>query len=219
MLLTNQRRPILTLTGGYLGRRSRHADRRLRPLSLCLPRLSRAITTTAPTTCRRAGGARPHAAGNAEPAQPVHEHSMDGGRHAAFAAPPSRCRAAMSGCAPRWTWSSRSPPARRTSCRSTARGKDRRGAFHHRSEGGQEMATRQDIAEANRRRYEELRAAGQGATLKAPAGADRARRRADRRGRRHQPRAGAGGLVRDGRLKPRRGAAHRRRAGHRRASR
>src|SRR5262249_36733124 len=42
-----------------------------------------------------------------------------------------------------------------------------RGAFHDHLEGARTMAaTKQEIAEANRRRYEELRATGQGATLK-----------------------------------------------------
>ena len=50
-LATNRRRPILTLRRGHLARHPRHADRGLRRLALPQPRLHRATTTTAGTTC------------------------------------------------------------------------------------------------------------------------------------------------------------------------
>ena len=106
--------------GGHLGRHPRHADGRLRSLSLPGARLQGIPRQLHRQSGAGPGGARPDAAGDAEPAQPVHEHPVDGGGRAVIRAAGLHAQAATSGCAPRWTWSSRSPPVRRTSCRSTA---------------------------------------------------------------------------------------------------
>src|ERR1700744_2496532 len=80
----------------------------------------------------------------------------------------SRCRVAMSACARRWTSSSLSRPARRTCCRSTARRESRSRPISRSPDSIAELKmaqTQQQIAD-NRRRYEELRAAGQELTPK-----------------------------------------------------
>src|ERR1700754_2210225 len=80
----------------------------------------------------------------------------------------SRCRVAMSACARRWTSSSLSRPARRTCCRSTARRERRSRPISRSPDSIAELKmaqTQQQIAD-NRRRYEELRAAGQELTPK-----------------------------------------------------
>ena len=119
-LLTNHRRPILTVledtSGGIHDTLMAACDRyRYQELGCteyhdnCTDNLAQGL-----------GGAGPDAAGDAEPAQPVHEHPVDGGGRAVIRTAGVHAGHAISGCAPRWTWSSRSPPVRRTSCRSTA---------------------------------------------------------------------------------------------------
>jgi hypothetical protein len=66
-------------------------------------------------------GLGPDAAGMPEPAQPVHEHPVDADRHAVVRPADRRSPATTSTCAPSSTASSPCRPARRTSCRSTAR--------------------------------------------------------------------------------------------------
>ncbi len=90
--------------GGHLRRHPRHADGGLRHLSLPGVRHH-----PLPRQLHRQPGAgdarpRPDPAGDAEPAQPVHEHPLDDRGRAGFRPAGLHRRAATSRCGRRWTW-------------------------------------------------------------------------------------------------------------------
>ena len=119
----------------------------------------------------------------AEPAQPVHEYSLGQGGHArSLPRRRGRSRAVMSACARRWTSSSPSRPARKTSCRSTARRESRSRRISRLPDSISEQINHGPDRTADCREPAPLRGAScgrAGVDAEGPAGANRARRRAD----------------------------------------